>query len=137
MLLSGGALEIKDIDGNVVSGVSGNYFNLFSATFTTYGQVVNLPSQAVGKKGFMTIKTTCTGGFTYKTMHNGAALNQTWWGIYCATRHYKGEVAVYNYDIASLPSTMIYEELNIVAANEPYGWYDHGGRYKLEIKIYY
>lgn len=137
MLLSGGALEIKDIDGNVVSGVSGNYFNLFSATLTTYGQVVNLPSQAVGKKGFMTIKTTCTKGFTYKTTANGAALNQTWWGMYCAKHHYKGEVANVQYDIATLPSTMKYEEYNTGSANAARGWYDHGGRYKLEIKIYY
>ena len=137
MLLSGGALEIKDIDGNVVSGVSGNYFNLFSATFTTYGQVVNLPSQAVGKKGLLSIKTTCTGGFTYKTTANGAALNQTWWGMHCATHHYKGEIAVYNYDIATLPSTMKYEEYNTGSANAASGWYDHGGSYKLEIKIYY
>lgn len=137
VLLSGGALEIKDIDGNVVSGVTGNYFNMFSATFTTYGQVVNLPSQAVGKKGLLNIKTTCTGGFTYKTTANGAALNQTWWGMHCATHHYKGEIAVYNYDIATLPSTMKYEEYNTGSANAASGWYDHGGSYKLEIKIYY
>ncbi|WP_096028484.1 hypothetical protein [Campylobacter lanienae] len=137
MLLSGGILKIKDIDGNVVSGVSGNYFNLFSATFTTCGQVIKLPSQAVGKKGFLTIKTTCTGGFTYKTTANGAALNRTWWGIYCATHHYTGEVAIAHYDIATLPSTMQYEEYNTGSANAAQGWYDHGGNYKLEIKIYY
>lgn len=137
MLLSGGALELKDIDGNVVSGVSGNYYNLFSATFTTYGQVIDLPPQAVGKKAFMAIKTTCTAGFTYKTSQNGAALNQTWWGMHYARSHYTGEVAKYQYDIATLPSTMKYEEYNTGSANAARGWYDSGGKYKIEVKIYY
>lgn len=137
MLLSGGALEIKDIDGNAVSGVTGNYYNLFSATFTTYGQVIDLPPQAVGKKALMVIKTTCTGGFSYKTTQNGAALNQTWWAMGTAIRHYKGEIANHQYDIATLPSTMIYEEYNTGSANAARGWYDSGGKYKIEIKIYY
>jgi hypothetical protein len=134
VLLSGGALEIKDIDGNVVSGVSGNYFNLFSATFTTYGQVIDLPPQAVGKKALMVIKTTCTAGFTYETGTNGAALNKTWWGMHSAKSRSKGEVAQYQYDIATLPSTMKYEEYDTVLAKR---WYDGVGSYKIEIKIYY
>lgn len=139
MLLSGGALEIKDIDGNVVSGVSGNYYYLFSATFTTYGQVINLPPQAVGKKAFMVVKTTCTTGLSSVIFRNGAALNQTWWGMRPAMNHSKGRVVQYQYDIDALPSTMKYEQYTEFIDYEGIGgWYSGSdAEYKIEIKIYY
>lgn len=133
MLLSGGILKIKDIDGNVVSGVAGNYFNLFSAAFTTCGKVINLPSQAVGKKGFMVVKTTCKIGFTYQGVSNGAALNRTWWVMSTSKHRYVGEIANHQYEIATLPSTMIYEEYNTGSK----GWHTSSTRYKIEILIYY
>lgn len=133
MLLSGGILKIKDIDGNVVSGVTGNYFNLFSATFTTCGKVINLPSQAVGKKGFMVVKTTCIKGFSYSSVANGAALNRTWWVMSSSKHRYVGEIANRQYEIATLPSTMIYEEHNTSSK----GWHTSSTRYKIEILIYY
>ena len=130
MLLGGGGLEIKDIDGNVVSGVTGNYFNMFSATLTTYGQVVNLPSQAVGKKGLLIVKTTTITG--YRTNRTRPAyLNKSW--VVVPGMHYRdiGEVYKYTYTLNSIPQNFILEE------KQNGNWVNKHGVYRVEIKIYY
>lgn len=127
MLLSGGILEIKDIDGNVVSGVTGNYFYMFSATFIRHGQVINLPSQAVGKKGLLIVKTTVITGH-----HNAmfAYLNGCWVVAPEAAHRPTGEVYKYTYTLNSIPQ--------IFALNEENGnLRDVYGAYRVEIKIYY
>ncbi|WP_086282292.1 hypothetical protein [Campylobacter devanensis] len=130
MLLSGGALEIKDIDGNVVSGVTGNYFNLFSATLTTHGQAIDLPSQAVGKKGLLIVKTTAiTGHQTVNT--RSAYLNKSWVVAPGMGHRATGEVYKYTYTLNSIPQNFILEE------NQNGNWVDMYGAYRVEIKIYY
>lgn len=137
MLLRAGILELKDINGNPINGINDMYSNMFECVFTTYGQTISLPTVAVGKKGFMTLKTTCVSGFSYTTTQNGAALNATWWAMGYARSHYKGEVAIQNYNIAALPATLQYVEYNTGSANAAQGWYDSGGKYKIEARIYY
>lgn len=130
MLLSGGALEIKDIDGNVVSGVSGNYFNLFSATLTTHGQAIDLPSQAVGKKGLLIVKTTVTNG--HQTVNTRSAyLNKSWVVAPGMGNRATGEVYKYTYTLNSIPQNLILEE------RENGSWVNKAGAYRVEIKIYY
>lgn len=128
MLLSGGVLEIKDIDGNVVNVVSGNYFNKLQATLTNHGQTVSLPSQ--GMKGLLIVKTTTITG--HQTVHNRSAhLNRSWIVAPGAGYRAKGEVYKYTYTLNSIPQEFILEE------NQNGNWEDKYGAYKVEILLYY
>lgn len=131
MLLSGGALELKDIDGNVVSGVSGNYFNKFSATLTKHGQTVSLPiTNLTGIKGLLIVKTTAILG--HQTVNTRSAYLNRSWVVAPGMRHRaSGEVYKYTYTLNSIPQEFILEE------NQNGGWIDKYGTYNVEILLYY
>ncbi|MBP3675218.1 MAG: hypothetical protein J6I71_01960 [Campylobacter sp.] len=130
MLLSGGALEIKDIDGNVVSGVSGNYFNKFSATLTKHGQTVSLPITNTGIKGLLIVKTTTIVG--HQTVNTRSAyLNRSWVVAPGMGHRAAGEVYKYTYTLNSIPQEFILEE------NQNGDWVYKYGTYNVEILLYY
>ncbi|WP_086256423.1 hypothetical protein [Campylobacter vicugnae] len=130
MLLSGGALEIKDIDGNVVSGVSGNYYNKFSATLTKHGQTVSLPITNTGIKGLLIVKTTAIKG--HQTVHSRSAyLNRSWVVAPAMGHRADGAVYKYTYTLNSIPQNFILEK------NQNGDWIDKYGTYNVEILLYY
>ena len=130
MLLSGGALELKDIDGNVVSGVTGNYFNKFSATLTKHGQTVSLPSNITGMQGLLIVKTnTITGHQTVNT--RSAYLNRSWVVAPGMGHRADGAVYKYTYTLNSIPQEFVLEE------NQNGSWEDKYGSYNVEILLYY
>lgn len=130
MLLSGGALEIKDIDGNVVSGVSGNYFNKFSATLTKHGQTASIPIANTGIKGLLIVKTTAIKG--HQTVNTRSAyLNRSWVVAPSMGHRADGAVYKYTYTLNSIPQEFILEE------NQNGDWIDMYGTYNVEILLYY
>ncbi|MDL0105227.1 hypothetical protein [Campylobacter vicugnae] len=130
MLLSAGALELKDIDGNVISGVSGNYFNKFSATLTKHGQTVSLPITNTGIKGLLIVKTTAILG--HQTVNSRSAyLNRSWVVAPGMGHRAKGAVYKYTYTLNSIPQEFILEE------NQNGSWVDKHGTYNVEILLYY
>ena len=130
MLLGGGALEIKDIDGNVVSGATGNYFNKFSATLTKHGQTVSLHSNITGMQGLLIVKTTTITG--HQTIHTRSAyLNRSWVVAPGKGHRANGEVYKYTYTLNSIPQEFILEE------NQNGNWEDNYGAYNVEILLYY
>lgn len=128
MMLNGGALELTDVNGGKIftmfKGVKFNH--VFNATFTTLNQVINLPPQAVGKKGILSIKATC---IVANTGRKGYLNNN--YGVAFRSNYTQGNIEISNYDLDTLPSTMNYKEYlgRTLATDSPH--------YRIEIKIYY
>lgn len=130
MMLNAGVIPLLDHDGKEITGVSGNYFNKFSATLTKHGQIASLPIANTGIKGLLIVKTTATVG--HQTINTRSAyLNRSWVVAPGMGHRANGEVYKYTYTLNSIPQEFKLEE------NQNGSWEDKYGTYNVEILLYY